>query len=97
VNPRFQGENFQRNLALVDRVAGIAKARGITPAQLALAWLSLKARTSSDPRHAEQSAPRWNAAAADIVLTSMSVALAEALPQAIGMRYPEASMRAVNL
>jgi aryl-alcohol dehydrogenase-like predicted oxidoreductase len=38
-NPRFQGDNFQKNLALADRVRAIAKEKGCTPAQLALAWL----------------------------------------------------------
>jgi aryl-alcohol dehydrogenase-like predicted oxidoreductase len=38
-NPRFQGENFARNLALADQVREMAKAKGITPAQLALAWV----------------------------------------------------------
>ena len=38
-NPRFQGENFQRNLDLVARVGEIAAAKGCTPAQLALAWV----------------------------------------------------------
>ncbi len=38
-NPRFQGENFRRNLALVDRVRALAEAKGATPGQLALAWL----------------------------------------------------------
>src|SRR5438067_822442 len=38
-NPRFQGENFQRNLDLVDRVREIADEKGCTPGQLALAWL----------------------------------------------------------
>src|SRR5208337_1735954 len=37
--PRFQGENFQKNLALVDRVKEIAATKQVTPAQLALAWL----------------------------------------------------------
>ncbi|MBE9110096.1 aldo/keto reductase [Nodosilinea sp. LEGE 07298] len=37
--PRFQGENFAKNLALVDRVKAIAQEKGVTPAQLALAWL----------------------------------------------------------
>jgi aryl-alcohol dehydrogenase-like predicted oxidoreductase len=37
--PRFQGENFDRNLALVDLVKGIAQEKGVTPAQLVLAWL----------------------------------------------------------
>ena len=38
-NPRFQGENFARNLALVDTVTAIAAAKDCTPAQLALAWV----------------------------------------------------------
>src|SRR5947209_130873 len=38
-NPRFQGENFQRNLDLVDRVIEIASEKGVTPSQLALAWV----------------------------------------------------------
>jgi aryl-alcohol dehydrogenase-like predicted oxidoreductase len=38
-NPRFQGENFARNLQLVDSVVEMAKAKGCTPSQLALAWL----------------------------------------------------------
>lgn len=37
--PRFQGENFYKNLALVERVKEIAVAKGVTPGQLALAWL----------------------------------------------------------
>ena len=38
-NPRFMGENFQRNLDLVTRIEEIAKKKGVTPSQLALAWL----------------------------------------------------------
>jgi aryl-alcohol dehydrogenase-like predicted oxidoreductase len=38
-NPRFEGENFERNLAIVDRVREIAEHKGVTPAQLALAWV----------------------------------------------------------
>jgi aryl-alcohol dehydrogenase-like predicted oxidoreductase len=38
-NPRFQGENFAKNLALVDRITEIAKDKNVTPAQLALAWV----------------------------------------------------------
>jgi aryl-alcohol dehydrogenase-like predicted oxidoreductase len=38
-NPRFQGENFARNLALVDTITSIAAAKDCTPAQLALAWV----------------------------------------------------------
>ncbi|MDQ4069356.1 MAG: aldo/keto reductase [Actinomycetota bacterium] len=39
VSPRFQGENFQRNLDLVDHVTALAREKGVEPAQLALAWL----------------------------------------------------------
>ena len=38
-NPRFQGENFQRNLDLVAEVRRLAADKGVTPGQLALAWL----------------------------------------------------------
>src|SRR6185369_8624417 len=38
-HPRFQGENFGRNLELADRIRALAEAKGCTPAQLALAWL----------------------------------------------------------
>lgn len=38
-NPRFQGENFEKNLSLVERITEIAEDKGITPAQLALAWV----------------------------------------------------------
>ncbi len=44
--PRFQGENFQRNLQLVDRVKEIAATKQVTPAQLALAWLLAQGRVS---------------------------------------------------
>jgi aryl-alcohol dehydrogenase-like predicted oxidoreductase len=39
-NPRFQGENFARNTAIVDRVRELAQEKGVTPAQLALAWVA---------------------------------------------------------
>ncbi|RML93906.1 Oxidoreductase, aldo/keto reductase protein, partial [Pseudomonas syringae pv. maculicola] len=38
-SPRFQGENFNRNLALVAKVKGLATAKGISASQLALAWV----------------------------------------------------------
>jgi aryl-alcohol dehydrogenase-like predicted oxidoreductase len=68
-NPRFQGENFERNVALADHVREIARTKKSTPAQLALAWLLTRDNvvpipgTSSIERLAE------NAAAADVRLT----------------------------
>ncbi len=68
-NPRFQGGNFERNVALADRVRDMAAAKGCTPAQLALAWLLTRDQvipipgTSSIDRLAE------NARAVDVTLT----------------------------
>jgi aryl-alcohol dehydrogenase-like predicted oxidoreductase len=68
-NPRFQGGNFERNVALADRVRDMAAAKGCTPAQLALAWLLTRDQvipipgTSSIDRLAE------NARAVDVKLT----------------------------
>jgi len=68
-NPRFQGDNFERNVALADHVREIARTKKCTPAQLALAWLLTRDNvvpipgTSSIERLAE------NAAAADVRLT----------------------------
>jgi aryl-alcohol dehydrogenase-like predicted oxidoreductase len=41
-NPRFQGDQFQRNLAIADAIGEIAREKGVTPAQLALAWVLVK-------------------------------------------------------
>ena len=49
--PRFQGENFQKNLELVDRVKEIAATKQVTPAQLALAWLLAQGGPRSHPWH----------------------------------------------
>jgi len=51
-NPRFTGENFQRNLRIVDEVRAVAREVGATPAQIALAWLlATGPRHRSDSRH----------------------------------------------
>ena len=99
-NPRFQGENFAKNLALVGRVSEIARGRGLTPAQLALAWVVGRAEhivtipgTRSAARLDE------NAAAAEIVLAEAEIAaLEQAFPKGAtsGGRYPEASAVYLN-
>jgi len=50
-SPRFQGENFQKNLDLVKQVELMAREKGCTPAQLALAWRSRRATMLSPFRH----------------------------------------------
>ena len=97
--PRFTGENLQQNLALAERVRELASERGITPGQLALAWvLSRWAHIVPIPGTKRVSYLEENLAAADVQLGEAEAqAIAQALPPASGERYPEAVMRSVNL
>jgi len=100
VSPRFQGENFQKNLDLVRRVEEMAKAKGCTASQLALAWVLAQGDDivpipgTKRRRYLEQ-----NVGAIDIKLTAEDLGrMDEVFPQgaAAGLRYPEAMMKAVN-
>lgn len=99
-NPRFMGENFRKNLDLVDAVGAIAADKGVTAAQLALAWVlaqgehlvpipgTRRIRTLED-----------NAAAANLVLTPEDLARIEAVfprDAAVGERYAPAGRAALN-
>jgi aryl-alcohol dehydrogenase-like predicted oxidoreductase len=99
-SPRFQGENFEKNLELVRRVEQIAKEKACTPAQLSLAWLLAQGEDVIPiPGTKRRKYLEENAAAADIPLTESDLRrIAEAAPQgaAAGLRYPERMMRAVN-
>lgn len=99
-SPRFQGENFQKNLELVKHVEDIAQAKGVTPGQLALAWVLER---GSDivpiPGTKRRSYLEENVAAAAIELTPEELATLEAVippGAASGARYPETSMQFVN-
>jgi len=90
-NPRFQGENFQKNLQLADRLRAIAQDKGCTPAQLALAWLLARHDNvipipgTSNPQRLEE-----NVGAADIELTAQELDRIEAIvPKGVaaGSRY----------
>ena len=97
-NPRFQGENFQRNLDLAAAVEMIARARGCTPAQLALAWL-LSRGDDIIPIPGSTRAERVeeNAGAVHVRLAADEIARLDALaPNVAGERYAEGGMRAVN-
>ncbi len=95
-SPRFQGENFQRNLDLVAAIERLASAKGVTPAQLALAWvLSQGDDIVPIPGTKHRSRLEENAAAADVALTADELrTIADALPKASGLRYPERMMPA---
>ena len=99
-SPRFQGENFERNLELVRRVEQIAARKGSKPSQLALAWVLAQSEGIVPiPGTARRVHLEENVAALELVLTSQDLAqLNEAAPQgaAAGDRYAEAAMKAVN-
>jgi aryl-alcohol dehydrogenase-like predicted oxidoreductase len=99
-NPRFQEDALQENLQLADRVTALADKRGVTPAQLALAWVFAKGDDivpipgTKSPQRLQE-----NAAAADVTLSAEDV---EQLDNAIsrdavrGSRYPEQMMSLLN-
>lgn len=99
-NPRFMGENFQKNLDLVEAVKAIALDKGITAAQLALAWvLSQGEDLIPIPGTRRIATLAQNAAAVDVDLTPEDVARIEAVfPKgaATGHRYAEAARAALN-
>jgi aryl-alcohol dehydrogenase-like predicted oxidoreductase len=68
-NPRFQGGNFERNVALAGRVRDMAVAKGCTPAQLALAWLLTRDQVVPIPGTSSVERMKENAGAASVTLT----------------------------
>ena len=99
--PRFQGENFVKNLELVKRVGEIAERKNVTAGQLALAWVLAQGKDivpipgTTRCTHLEE-----NIAASNIKLTERDLSDIESAmpPGAVsGMRYSEAVMRLVNL
>jgi aryl-alcohol dehydrogenase-like predicted oxidoreductase len=99
-NPRFQGENFQKNLDLVKRIEAMAKRKNVLPSQLALAWVMARGNdVIPNPGTKRIKYLEENALAAKLEFTRDELAeLDAALPAgaASGTRYPEAGMRAVN-
>lgn len=99
-NPRFVGENFQKNLDLVTAVGAIAADRGVTAAQLALAWvLAQGEHLVPIPGTRRIKTLEDNAAAADIVLTAEDLSRIEAVfpkDAASGDRYAPAGRAALN-
>jgi aryl-alcohol dehydrogenase-like predicted oxidoreductase len=97
-SPRFQGENFQRNLDLVTTIAELAADKAVTPAQLTLAWVLAQGEDIVPiPGTKRRSRLEENAGAVDVVLSDDELReIADALPEAAGQRYPEAMMQTVG-
>jgi aryl-alcohol dehydrogenase-like predicted oxidoreductase len=98
VSPRFAGENFAKNLAVVDAVTALADAKEVTPSQLALAWVLAQGEHvvpipgTKRVKYLEQ-----NAAAADVVLTAEDLErIGAALPKPVGERYDESGMATID-
>jgi aryl-alcohol dehydrogenase-like predicted oxidoreductase len=100
-HPRFSGENFHRNLALVARVEEIAREKKVTASQLALAWVLSRGKdVVAIPGTKRRKYLEENAGAAAIRLTADDLRrIDEVAPRgaASGDRYPAQAMRAVNL
>ncbi len=98
--PRFEEENFRKNLELVERVKEIAAEKDATPGQLALAWVLAQGDDIVPiPGTKRRKYLEENAAAADLSLTDDDLRrIEEAMPRgsAAGDRYYEQQMRAVN-
>jgi aryl-alcohol dehydrogenase-like predicted oxidoreductase len=100
-HPRFQGENFHKNLDLVRKIEEIAREKGCTPAQLALAWVLARGPDIVPiPGTKRRERLEENARAVDIRLTPNDLARLDAVAPkgvAAGERYPPAAMARVNL
>jgi len=98
--PQFQGENLQRNIALAERVVGVAKTVGVTPVQVALAWLLAQGEHIAPiPGTKRVKYLEENAGAAEVSLTADQLAeITSAVPAGAvaGDRYTPEGMKAVN-
>ena len=96
-NPRFLGENFQRNLGIVDEVRSVAAEVGATPAQIALAWLLAQGDDIAPiPGTRRVNRVEENTAADGLELTAAQLARLNALTPAAGERHSEANMATID-
>jgi aryl-alcohol dehydrogenase-like predicted oxidoreductase len=100
MNPRFQGDNFDKNLLLVKKIESIAQLKGVTPGQIALAWVMAQGTDIVPiPGTKRVKYLQENAAAIDVVLTAAELAhINEIAPvgSAAGQRYAAPQMANLN-
>lgn len=97
-NPRFQEENFKKNLEVVEEIKKLSKKKGVTPSQLALAWV-LQKGYSAIPGTKRRKYVQENAAAADIELSQDELNELDSIAPlgvASGERYPAQQMTTLN-
>ena len=98
--PRFQGENFQKNLELVSHIEELAAQKGCTPSQLAITWVLAQGEDIVPiPGTKRQKYLEENARALNVELTAEDLRrIEEIAPKGVaaGERYPEAAMKAIN-
>ena len=96
-NPRFTGENFQRNLRIVDEVEAVAAEAGATPAQIALAWLLAQGdHIAPIPGTKRVSRVEENTAADGIELSAEQIERLDNLTPAAGERHEESTMATID-
>ena len=96
-NPRFTGENFQNNLRIADQIEAVAAEIGITPTQVALAWLLAKGDDIAPiPGTRRVSRIEENTAADGIELTTAQISKLDNLTPALGSTHEEADMRLIG-
>src|SRR4051794_24759093 len=93
-NPRFQGEAFEQNMRILDKIEEIAQEKGVKPGQLALAWVLAQGTDIVPiPGTKRRSYLEENAAAAEIDLGEADIErIAAELPEVVGARYDETGM-----
>jgi aryl-alcohol dehydrogenase-like predicted oxidoreductase len=100
LSPRFQGDNFTKNLKLVERIKAIAERKGITAGQLALAWVMAQGDDIVPiPGTKRRKFLEENMVAVQVVISETELAeIAEAMPMgsASGDRYPTSMMTTIN-
>ena len=96
-NPRFTGENFQRNLRIVDEVKAVAAEAGATPAQVALAWLLAQGDDIAPiPGTKRVARVEENTAADGIELSAEQIERLNNLTPAAGERHDEGNMAVID-
>jgi aryl-alcohol dehydrogenase-like predicted oxidoreductase len=99
-SPRFQGENFRKNLDLVEKVSEIAKRKGVKSGQLALAWVLAQGKDivpipgTTIPEHLKENVEALNIKLSEEDLAEINQVMPEGV--ASGLRYPESMMHLVN-